>query len=103
MTFSLSECQVLSLIEGEEAGTNFKINESIKKRSTVAEGSQGRKDKGINSVEDRNNSSASEDTHEVLGLSPSIHPSTKRRHKAVKDWLRDSNLYKVCQFVASSC
>ena len=103
VTFSLSECHVPSLIDGDEAGKNFKINEFIEKRTTVAERSLGRKDKGIDSAEDRNDPSASEDKHEVLGLSPSIHPSKKRPHKAVKDWLRDPNLYKVCQLVASSC
>ena len=98
VTLSLSEFHVVSLVDGNEE-REFEVNESIEKPTTIPERSQERKGKGIDSVEEGNSPSPSEDKHEVLGLavSPQIHPSKKRRPKSVKNWLRDPNLYKVCQ------
>ena len=78
-------------------------DESVKRPIDVPERSQSREDNRIGSVEDGNYLSTSEDKQGVLGLptlSP-IYPSKKRRPKSVKDWLRDPNLYKVCNIVVS--
>ena len=81
----------------EDRGREFKVDESVEKASTVAENGQGRNDKEIDSVESGNNSSVSEVFD--LPVSSPIHPSKKKRPKLMKDWLRDPNLYKVCQFL----
>ena len=99
VTVSLSEPDVLSLMDREK-GREFKIDESTEKPTTVAEENQGREGKGIVSVVN-GNPSVSEDGHDMLGLpfSPTISLSKKRRPKSLKNWLRDPNLYKVCQLL----
>lgn len=103
VTISLStEYPVLSSMK-EERGKETKLVESVKKPATVAESSHGIEDERTDSVVVGNNPSATEEKHEVLGvtvLSP-IHPSKERCPKSIKDWLTDPNLYKVCNFVVS--
>ena len=92
--FSLSEMPVVNADVGRDS---VKFDASDEKLPTVIERSQ-EEDKETESVKSGCNPSASEDKQEVLGLSGSspIHPARKRRPKAIKQWLRDPNLYKVC-------
>ena len=96
VSFSLSEIPVQPLMN-EDGGKDLELDASVEKPPTVEERSWGEK-KDTESVEDGRNPSASEDKQEVLGLSGSstIHQAKKRRPKAIKQWLRDPNLYKVC-------
>jgi len=100
VTFSLSELPVVPSLN-EDGGNDFKLDASNGKLPTIPERSQ-EEDKEIESVEDGCNPSALEEKQEVLDLpavSSPIHPVRKRRPKTIKHWLRDPNLYKVCEYV----
>ena len=100
VTFSLSELPVVPSLN-EDGGKDLRLGVSDQKLPTITERSQ-EEDKVTESVEDGCNPLALEEKQEVLDLpavpSP-IHPYRKRRPKTIKHWLRDPDLYKVCEYV----
>ena len=95
-TFSSWKLPVQSLMNGD-GGKDLELDASDEKLPTVADRSQ-EEDKETDSVENGCNPSAPDDKQKVLGRPAlsNFHPAKKEPPKSLKNWLRDSNLYKVC-------
>ena len=98
VTFGSSKLPVQSLMNGD-GGKYLELDASDEKLPTVADRSQ-EEDKETDSVENGFNPSAPEDKQKVLGRSvlSNFHPAKRGTPKSLKNWLRDSNLYKVCLY-----
>ena len=98
VTLSSSELPVQPL-RNRDGGKDLELDghASVEKPPTVEDRSQ-EEEKDTKSAGDDGNPSALADKQEVRGLpvSTTIHPAKKRSPKAIKHWLRDLNLYKVC-------